>query len=101
MTELPNSMFWSCSKLKTIQLPSKLEKIGSHAFRESGINEIQLPQNLKVIELWAFNGSTQLKSITLPPHLEKIGEQAFEGTSISNIEIPATVQRLEKELSVL
>lgn len=71
-----------------------MEKIGSHAFRESGINEIQLPQNLKVIELWAFNGSTQLKSITLPPHLEKIGEQAFEGTSISNIEIPATVTEI-------
>ena len=94
MTELPNSMFGSCSKLKTIQLPLKLEKIWSYAFRDSGINAIQLPQNLKVIEYWAFNGCTQLKSITLPPHLEKIGERAFESTSINNIEIPITVTEI-------
>ncbi len=73
-----------------------MEKIGSYAFRDSGINAIQLPQNLKVIEYWAFNGCTQLKSITLPPHLEKIGERAFESTSISNIEIPVTVTEIEE-----
>ena len=71
-----------------------MEKIGSYAFRDSGINAIQLPQNLKVIEYWAFNGCTQLKSITLPPHLEKIGERAFESTSINNIEIPVTVTEI-------
>lgn len=94
MTQLPFYIFGGCTKLETIQLPSKLETIGNQSFSNSSISTIQLPESLKTIEYSAFSGCIQLKNIVLPSHLEKIGESAFEGTSISNIEIPATLTEI-------
>lgn len=97
MIQLPFYIFGECTKLETIQLPSKLETIGNQSFSNSSISTIQLPESLKTIEYSAFSNCSQLKSIVLPPNLEKIGEGAFEYTSISNIEIPATVTEIGKE----
>ena len=94
MIQLPFYIFGECTKLETIQLPSKLETIGNQSFSNSSISTIQLPESLKTIEYSAFDGCIQLKSIILPPHLEEIGQNAFNRTSINNIEIPASVKNI-------
>ena len=43
------SAFEDCKNLKSIQLPEKLEYIGIQCFRNSGLEEIELPGSLRVV----------------------------------------------------
>ena len=56
--------FRNTEKLRKVQLPSKLTKIGRAAFENSGIQELLLPETVTTIESAAFRNSS-LTSINL------------------------------------
>lgn len=68
------SAFKSMRTLKKVTLPESLKKIKSGAFRLSGIEEIQLPSGLEIIEENAFSLCFNLKSIDLPSGLTSVGQ---------------------------
>ena len=51
------SAFKGCKNLKQLDLPSKLEKIGTMSFESSGIKRIVLPKSVKEIGRLAFRYS--------------------------------------------
>lgn len=92
--------------------------IAESAFSESSVEEIGLPEGLKVIEdqafytctdltfaglpeglesigFAAFGNCSQLKEIDLPDSLTEIGQLAFAETSLSQVYIPANVENIE------
>ena len=85
------SVFENCKFLKTVILPSCIERILNNAFCFSGIEEIELPPNIKHIGDNAFCLS-KLNNISLPERLEEIGKGAFANTRIKSIIIPGNVK---------
>lgn len=55
LTAIPVGMFANCSSLKNIDLPNKLQFIGTSAFMDTDIKEIILPETLVSIGAYAFN----------------------------------------------
>ena len=76
VTSIPDSMFWDCTNLISVELPDTVTSIGEKAFYNSGLTSIVLPQNLKTIGNYAFSGS-KLATLTLNNKLESIGVEAF------------------------
>ncbi len=72
--------FVTCTKLKTLVLPSTLKSIGANTF--SGLMELEtvmIPEGVESVGANAFNGCSNLTTITLPSTLKTIGLQAFAG----------------------
>lgn len=53
--------------------------IGASAFQESAVTSVVLPEGVRNIERYAFDGCENLKTITLPDSLTAIGRAAFQG----------------------
>ena len=53
-TTIGNSAFENCINLASAVLPSKLDRISEGLFRNSGVNKIDLPDTVSVIEVNAF-----------------------------------------------
>lgn len=119
---LPNSVkaiesgaLYSCTKLKSVVLPEKLQSIedswdsgafancnsltdvkfkacnfiGSYAFSNCyALNHVTLPPDLKTIDQYAFAGCSSLHSVDFPPLLERIGSYAFENCALDSISLP-------------
>lgn len=79
VTEISGSAFKNCKNLKQIDLPSKLEIIGTMSFESSGIKSIALPESVKEIGRLAFRYS-DLEEIRGLENVEYIGNDPFRGT---------------------
>lgn len=75
-TELPEGVFYNCTKLKTINLPTTIEVVGNSAFLGTGITSMNLP-NVKSIGYNAFYENLSLETITIGPDCSYIGDGAF------------------------
>lgn len=87
--------FRDVKSLKSVQLPSTLEKIGEQTFTHTGIEKIVIPESVKEIPDYAFTGCDNLVSVVLPDTLEIIGYGAFSGCdSLTDINIPAGIKEI-------
>ena len=89
-------MFGRCTKLKTIQLPSGLNKIGKGVFNSCyKLESIELPDGISDIPDNAFASCQALKHIKLPNKLKSIGSQALSNCiSLESIDLPESVNEL-------
>ena len=95
VTEIGDSAFYNYSKIKNIQLPSTITRIGNGAFYHSSIEEINLPEGLTVIADKAFYSCKSLANVVLPESLDSIGNQAFNDCEkITSIVIPNNTKHL-------
>lgn len=80
VTEICDEAFFYCTQLETVNLPSKLLKIGVVAFRGCRcLDKINLPEGLKAIDRLAFSACPYLEEIKIPSSVTEIGESIFEG----------------------
>ena len=77
VTEIGQNAFWMCSSLSRVNLSANLRVIQSETFRETAIEEIVIPNSVKIIEYLAF-GDCYLRDVCLPTDIE-IDDTAFEG----------------------
>ena len=77
-------------------LSEGLEVIPETCFWQSGLEEIKIPESVKVIERGAFSECKSLKTISLPPNLQTIGEFCFQKSGLTNLTIPDSVKKIEK-----
>ena len=79
-----------------IEIPDGVREIPMSAFEYAGLEEIELPGELKIIRQGAFYGCTDLKTIAIPDSVERIEQNAFgECTGLSKITIPDSVYEID------
>lgn len=120
ITSIEHSAFLN-SNTQIYNLPKSLKEMGSSAFREAYVKEVNfapgtslekidkytfekcikleavnnLPSDLKVIEEYAFNGCYNLKALRLPEGLTTIGNNAFYGCkALESMNLPKSLTTL-------
>ena len=120
ITSIEHSAFLN-SNTQTYNLPKSLKEIGTSAFREAYVKEVNfapgtslekidkytfekciklenvnnIPSDLKVIEEYAFNGCYNLKALRLPEGLTTIGNNAFYGCkALESMNLPNSLTTL-------
>lgn len=82
--------------LTEVNLPDSLEYIGIYAFEGcSGLSSIMIPNTVTEISDGAFWGCTGLTEVTLPESLEILSSKVFMDCSgLTSLHIPANVTRI-------
>lgn len=76
-------------RITSITLPSKVKRIGSHAFhRCTSLSSILLPEGLEELADNVFTACESLKTITLPQTVTTIGENIFAQSALEEITLP-------------
>ena len=91
---LMKNMFNATPKLKTVVLPDSLEEISESAFDNSGIESINIPDNVKLIDRWAFCGCTSLKEVTFSSgsRLQILGSNCFSNCPLlTSLNLPSSL----------
>lgn len=99
LTTLEDNVFYLCTKLASVTLPTTITSIGQSAF--SGcklLKNVFLHEGITSIGQYAFNTCEKLISITLPQSLTTIGNFAFMESGLRGIYIPAGVTSLGRIL---
>ena len=80
VTTVPNSAFFSWTKLKTVTLGTGITAIGDGAFAEcSSLENLTLPDTVTTIGVGAFYGCTKFTTFTVPDLVTAIPERIFSG----------------------
>ena len=79
VTDLGEFVFDGCEALRHIELPESLERLWGYTFVRCGLEEIVLPDRLKVIPPFAFKDCKNLKKAVGGTGLQKIYAWAFGG----------------------
>lgn len=73
-----------------VVIPEGIKTIGNYAFDGcENLKSITIPDSVTTIGMYAFNGCSGLDSVTMPNSIKSIGMSAFEGCkNLVSIEIP-------------
>lgn len=72
-----SSAFENCTALKVPVFSSELDYVGTSVFKNTGLEEVTLPQNITAIPQGMFENCSQLKAVTLLGDVTDIGDSAF------------------------
>ncbi len=103
ITEIGNNAFTYCEKLPSIDLSStKITKLDSGLFYGcTELSSVTMPTTVGAISDAVFRECTKLKTINLPANLKSLGafsgSQVFEGCGIETIEIPGSITSIHEE----
>ena len=91
--KLGDYVFYGCSGLTSLTLPSSVTSIGNYAFTGcSGLTSLTLPSGVTSIGDYAFQDCRGLTSLTIPSGVTSIGNQAFYDCSgLTSLTIPSGV----------
>ena len=85
---IPSDMFWYCTALKGIILPSSIKTICTEAFRRSGLESVTIPDSVEVIGLFAFLEYKVLKTVSIGKGIKLIEANAFGAcTNLTTVDI--------------
>ena len=91
------SAFDYCENLKGITLPENLQFIGDRAFACCGLETINLPKSLEIINANLFNSCYDLKEIVIPDSVKEIGSGAFYNcNNLKKIVLSNNLEIIEK-----
>ena len=80
--KLGDYVFYDCSGLTSLTIPSSVTEIGGYAFYGcSGLISLTIPSSVTEIRWHAFYGCSGLTSLTIPSSVTSISQNAFEGCS--------------------
>lgn len=79
-----------------INLPETVEKIGIYAFYNCDyLTKTNLPEGIKVIEPYTYSGCESMSEIIIPDSVVYIGDYAFNGSRpVSELVIPSSVKAI-------
>ena len=94
--DIPDYFLSGCTKLETLEIGNGITKIGNHAFEQTDITSITIPDSVTVIGKQAFNRCTSLKEVNISKNskLETIGDGAFYDTRVLKMYLPGGVKTL-------
>ena len=80
LTQIPESCFFNCQNLSSIEIPNSVTSIGSTVFYFcSGLTSVEIPNSVTSIGYGAFVGCTGLTSVVIPNSVTSIdwGDLAY------------------------
>lgn len=80
---IEHGVFAHCNRLKSINLPSSIHRIGDSSFKNTSISSILFPKSLEVIDREAFM-DTKLMQVSIPKGVKHIGDGTFRNCSNLN-----------------
>ena len=89
VTTIDYNAFNNCG-IQQVVLPESLRIIGGGAFRSNKIESIKIPSNVKHIGYNAFYSNSGM-AVEFPEGLLTIGESAFASTNIENVKLPSSL----------
>ena len=91
--KLGDYVFYDCSGLTSLTIPSSVTEIGESAFQDCrGLTSLTIPSSVTSISNGAFSGCSGLTSLTIPSSVTSIGSEAFSGCSgLTSLTIPSSV----------
>lgn len=94
--DIPDYFLSGCTKLETLEIGNGITKIGKHAFEQTDITSITIPDSVTAIGEQAFNGCTSLTEANISKNskLETIGDGAFYDTRVLKMYLPGGVKTL-------
>ena len=96
--EIPAGALSNKSTLTTFVFPERVTKIGSDAFYKCSLlsGALIIPDDVTVIESYAFDGCSNYSSLSLPYGLREIGGCAFIGCSSfsGTLELPSSLRTI-------
>ncbi len=92
-----SNVFFGCTALTEIELPSGLQMLGGSAFGNcTALESIAIPDGVTIIPSNFFRGCTSLANVTLPADLEEIEDNAFaDCAALTSLVIPVGVERIK------
>lgn len=92
LTKIGNNAFWGCHALEAVNIPDTVKIIGEHAFSQTGLKEVWIPEGVEVISSGMFANCEQLERVYLPDTVTVIDIYAFsECSNLKEIYIPENV----------
>lgn len=77
--QISDYMFYGCTTLTNLTLPTNTTKIGAYAFDGCiNLTTIVMPDDIQSIGAYAFNGDISLTRISIPEQTVSIGNYAFQ-----------------------
>lgn len=121
VTELSTQAFYFCRRLKTVELPQSLTKAGYDVFVNSvsltsielpanlqmsynllknctALEQVTLPENLKLLPSGTVTGCTSLRQIGIPQSVSTIESNAFSGSGITSLTIPPKITSIPNDM---
>lgn len=96
-TVISGTGFADCTALVSVELPANLKEVQIFAFHDcTSLKSIVIPDSVTEIEYSAFDGCVSLESVTLGKSVVTIKSSAFEEcVSLTEINIPDSVKTIE------
>ncbi len=85
ITELGTYTFYAPNLASVTILSNSITTLPSRTFAYTKITSITLPESLKIIDRYAFQGCYYLETIVIPKGLESIGTEAFDGCPLTTV----------------
>lgn len=97
--EIGESMFASCSALRSIVLPEWTTYIHKKAFSSCNhLEDVMMPRGVRGIDDEAFSNCSNLRVVDLPEGIEHIGKRAFyHCTNLPGVSLPHTLRVIDDE----
>ena len=77
--EIGTSAFFNCVKLKTIDIPSTIEKVGDRAFQGTSITQASV--NASIMKKYIFLNVKTLEKVVIGKNVTKLGNELFMNCS--------------------
>ena len=91
---LADNVYVDGELLTELNLPNNITKIGKYSFVGCPVENVVIPEGVKIIESSAFEGA-KMTNLSLPDSLESIGDRAFYYCeSLKKLSIPAGVTEI-------
>ena len=89
-------LFWVADNVTSITIPDNVKSIGSYAFNGcTDLTSVTIPESVKSIGSYAFNGCSSLTSVMITESVKSIGSYAFNGCkNLTSITIPESVKNI-------
>ena len=99
VTSIGNSCFQS-SYFKQATIGNQVGSIGNKGFNSAtGFTHLEIPDNVKTVDTYAFSHCTTMQSITLSRGMKKIAEGNFSGcTALTSLFVPNNVDSIENKV---
>ena len=79
----------------TTSIPNSVKTIGTNAFTQCKMKEIEIPSSVELIEYNAFTYCKELKNLVIPGNVKTIGMSAFDGCGIETLTVEEGVEQIQ------